>query len=99
MQLPDILARKIRSRPGKPNHRRKAQNEKFMNFAHFCEFWCFLWETSTIHIELRFKFAPPGKVRELGDSSREVLCERRSQHISPPRRKPERVFGGFGKLA
>ena len=30
----------IRSRPGKPNQI-KAQNEKFMNFAHFCEFWCF----------------------------------------------------------
>ena len=29
----------IRSRPGKPNQR-KHQNEKFMNFAHFCEFWC-----------------------------------------------------------
>ena len=24
----------------KPNQR-KGQNEKFMNFAHFCEFWCF----------------------------------------------------------
>ena len=31
---------KIRSRPGKPNQR-KGHNEKFMNFAHFCEFWCF----------------------------------------------------------
>ena len=30
----------IGSRPGKPNQR-KGQNEKFMNFAHFCEFWCF----------------------------------------------------------
>ena len=30
----------LRSRPGKPNQR-KGQNEKFMNFAHFCEFWCF----------------------------------------------------------
>ena len=30
----------IRSRPGKPNQR-KGQNKKFMNFAHFCEFWCF----------------------------------------------------------
>ena len=29
----------FRSRPGKPNQR-KGQNEKFMNFAHFCEFWC-----------------------------------------------------------
>ena len=29
----------VRSRPGKPNQR-KGQNEKFMNFAHFCEFWC-----------------------------------------------------------
>ena len=27
----------IRSRPGKPNQR-KGRNEKFMNFAHFCEF-------------------------------------------------------------
>ena len=30
----------FRSRPGKPNQR-KGQNEKFMNLAHFCEFWCF----------------------------------------------------------
>ena len=30
----------FKSRPGKPNQR-KGQNEKFMNFAHFCEFWCF----------------------------------------------------------
>ena len=30
----------LRSRPGKPNQR-KGQNEKFMNFAHFCEFCCF----------------------------------------------------------
>ena len=30
----------FRSRPGKPNQK-KAQNEKFMNFALFCEFWCF----------------------------------------------------------
>ena len=30
----------FRSRPGKPNQR-KGQNEKFMNFAHFREFWCF----------------------------------------------------------
>ena len=30
----------VRSRPGKPNQR-NGQNEKFMNFAHFCEFWCF----------------------------------------------------------
>ena len=28
------------SRPGKPSQR-KGQNEKFMNFAHFCEFRCF----------------------------------------------------------
>ena len=49
---------KIRSRPGKPNQR-KGQNEKFMNFAHFCEFWCFfLRKTSTIHIELLFRNAP-----------------------------------------
>ena len=30
----------IKSRSSKPNQR-KGQNEKFMNFAHFCEFWCF----------------------------------------------------------
>ena len=30
----------FRSRPGKPNQR-KGQTEKFMNFAHSCEFWCF----------------------------------------------------------
>ena len=30
----------FRSRAGKPNQR-KGQNEKFMNFAHYCEFWCF----------------------------------------------------------
>ena len=48
----------FRSRPGKPKQR-KGQNEKFMNFAHFCEFWCFfLSKTSTIHIELLFRNAP-----------------------------------------
>ena len=30
----------IRSGPGKPNQK-KGQYEKFMHFAHFCEFWCF----------------------------------------------------------
>ena len=30
----------FRSRPGKPNQK-KGQNEKFVNSAHFCEFWCF----------------------------------------------------------
>ena len=30
----------FRSCPGKPNQR-KGQNEKLMNFAHFCEFWWF----------------------------------------------------------
>ena len=49
---------RIRSRPGKPNQKR-GQNEKFMNFAHFCEFWCFSFgKTSTIHIELLFRNAP-----------------------------------------
>ena len=33
------MSPKSRSRPGKPNQR-KDQSEKFMNFAHFCEFWC-----------------------------------------------------------
>ena len=36
----EVAGQKFRSRPGKPNQR-KGQNEKFMNFAHFCEFWCF----------------------------------------------------------
>ena len=36
----NTINKKLRSRPGKPNQR-KGQNEKFMNFAHFCEFWCF----------------------------------------------------------
>ena len=35
-----LISVSIRSRPGKPNQR-KGHNEKFMNFAHFCEFWCF----------------------------------------------------------
>ena len=35
-----VFAFGFRIRPGKPNQR-KGQNEKFMNFAHFCEFWCF----------------------------------------------------------
>ena len=52
---PEVFLHKvflIRSRPGKPNQR-KGQNEKFMNFAHFREFWCFfLGKTSTIHISL-----------------------------------------------
>ena len=48
----------IRSRPSKPNQR-KGQNEKFMNFAFFCEFWCFFSrETSTTHIEFLFRNAP-----------------------------------------
>ena len=35
------------------------QTEKFMNFAHFCEFWCFSFrKTSTIHIELLFRNVP-----------------------------------------
>ena len=38
---------------------RKGQNIKFMNFAYFCEFWCFsLRKTSTIHIELLFRNTP-----------------------------------------
>ena len=35
-----LFLRFFRSRPGKPNQK-KGQNEKFMNFARFCEFWCF----------------------------------------------------------
>ena len=56
----------IRSRPGKPNQR-KGQNAKFMNFAHFCEFWCF-----SLGKQARFTYRtfvpespPPRKVHEL----------------------------------
>ena len=54
----------FRSRPGKPNQR-KGQNEKFMNFAHFCEFWCF-----SLGKQARFTLnfcsgMPPRKVHEL----------------------------------
>ena len=54
----------IRSRPGKPNQR-KGQNVKFMNFAHFYEFWCF-----SLGKQARFTLnfcsgMPPGKVHEL----------------------------------
>ena len=41
------------------DNQKKGQNEKFMNFALFCEFWCFfLGKTSTIHMELLFGNAP-----------------------------------------
>ena len=54
----------FRGRPGKPNQR-KGQNEKFMNFAHFCvNSGVFLRKTSTIHIELLFRNALR-KVHEL----------------------------------
>ena len=54
----------VLSRPGKPNQR-KDQNEKFMNFAHFCEFWCF-----SLGKQARFTLnfcsgMPPRKVHEL----------------------------------
>ena len=54
----------IRSRPGKPNQR-KSPSKKFMNFAHFCEFWCF-----SLGKQARFTLnfcsgMPPGKVHEL----------------------------------
>ena len=54
----------LRSRPGKPNQR-KGQNEKFTNFAHFCEFWCL-----SLGKQARFTLnfcsgMPPGKVHEL----------------------------------
>ena len=35
-----MYSNSIRRRPSKPNQR-KSQDEKFMNFALFCEFWCF----------------------------------------------------------
>ena len=50
---------------GKPNQK-KGQNEKFMNFAHFCEFWCF---SSGKQVRFTSNFCsglpPPGKVHEL----------------------------------
>ena len=54
----------FRSRPGKPNQR-KGQNEKLMNFGHFCEFWCF-----SLGKQSRFTFnfcsgMPLRKVHEL----------------------------------
>ena len=40
-KIKEIAAKiQFRSRPSKQNQR-KGQNEKFMNFALFCEFWCF----------------------------------------------------------
>ena len=49
----------IRSPPGKPNQR-KGQNEKFMDFAHFCvNSGVFPWENKhDSHIELLFRNAP-----------------------------------------
>ena len=40
LQNAGVSHRYVRSRPSKPNQR-KGQNEKFVNFALFCEFWCF----------------------------------------------------------
>ena len=54
----------FRRRHGKPNQR-MGQNEEFMNFAHFCEFWCF-----SLGKQARFTLnfcsgMPPGKAHEL----------------------------------
>ena len=62
--LPRCDATNFRSRPSKPNQR-KGQNEKFMNFAQFCEFWCF-----SLGKQARFTLnfcsgMPPRKVHEL----------------------------------
>ena len=55
----------IRSRPGKPNQR-KGQNEKFMIFAHFCEFWCFsLGKQAQFTYRTFCSGMPPRKVHEL----------------------------------
>ena len=49
-----------------PANQRKGQNEKFMNFAHFYEFWrFFLRKTSTIHIWNFCSGMPLWKVHEL----------------------------------
>ena len=54
----------VRSRAGKPNQR-KGQNEKFMNFAHFCEFWCFSLGKPVRFTSNFCSGMPPGKVHEL----------------------------------
>ena len=59
-----LVGEKLGSRPGKPNQR-KGQNEKFMNFAHFCEFRRF-----SLGKQARFTLnfcsgMPPRKVHEL----------------------------------
>ena len=59
-----VVVALVRSRPGKPNQR-KGQNERFMNFAHFCEFWCFFWGKQA-RFTLNFCSGMPlGKVHEL----------------------------------
>ena len=48
-----------------PANQRKGQNEKFMNFAHFCEFWC-LSLGKQAQFTLNFCSGMPlGKVHEL----------------------------------
>ena len=55
----------VRSRPGRPNQR-KGQNEKFRNFAHACEFWCFSSFGKKVRFTSNFcSRLPPGKVHEL----------------------------------
>ena len=57
-EVRDSEDKDFRSRPGKPNQK-KGQNEKFVNFAHFCQcLGCFSLGMQAIHIELLFKFAP-----------------------------------------
>ena len=59
-----VLCPSLRSRPGKSNQR-KGQNEKFMNFAHFCEFWCFSLGKQAKFTSNFCSGMPPGKVHEL----------------------------------
>ena len=45
--------------PGRPVISGMEKRKIHMNFAHFCEFWCFFFrKTSTIHIELLFGMPP-----------------------------------------
>ena len=63
-ELRNNFAIDIRSRPGKPNQR-KGQNEKFMNFAHSCEFWWFPLEKQVRFTSNFCSGWPRGKVHEV----------------------------------
>ena len=90
---------RIRSRPGKPNQR-KGQNEKFMNFAHFCEFWCF-----SLGKQARFTLnfcsgTPLRKVHELtflwfGLPGPLLISAEKCGFRAAHDRKPQEIAGGL----